>query len=89
MKELEKIVAKEKKIQSTKEWLGILFFVVAAIVAIMIYATLASSIEGEVIGKRIIITLSAFAGLLIFGYLYDKLLSKRLEILWEQRKMLL
>ena len=89
MKELEKIVAKEKKIQSTKEWLGILFFVVAAIVAIMIYATLASSIEGEVIGKKIIIILSAFAGLLIFGYLYDKLLSKRLEILWEQRKMLL
>lgn len=87
---INEICSKEREIQAVKEWLGISFFVVAAIVTIMIYATLTSSMEdrGEIVVEKIISILSAFAGLLIFGYLYDKFLSKRLEILWEQRKML-
>jgi uncharacterized membrane protein required for colicin V production len=88
--QIDEICRKESKVQLTKEWLGILFFVAAAIVAVIYYKALSAPIadHGEAAAITIIITLSAFAALLISGYFYNGFLSKKLDRLWEQKKLL-
>ena len=88
--QIDAICRKEGKIQQAKEWLGILFFVAAAIVAVICYKAVTAPIadHGETAVITILITLSTFAGLLITGYLYNRFLSKKLDRLWEQKKLL-
>ncbi|HBA37023.1 TPA: hypothetical protein DCZ15_04105 [Candidatus Falkowbacteria bacterium] len=87
---IDEICRKENKVQLTKEWLRILFFVTAAIVAIIYCKALSTPIidHGETAAITITVTLSAFAALLISGYFYNGFLSKKLDRLWEQKKLL-
>ena len=88
--QIEEICCKESKVQLKKEWLGILFFVAAVIVAVIYYKAFSAPIadHGVAAGKTILIALSTFAVLLIFGYFYNGFLSKKLDRLWEQKKLL-
>ena len=87
---IENICREEGKIQLIKDWLGISFFIAAAIVAVIYYKAVTAPItdHGETAVITIIMTLSVFAGLLMFGYFYNRMLSKRLDSLWEQKKLL-
>jgi len=92
------ICQKEGKVQQTKEWLGVLFFVAVIIVAIVYYKAISFAVNvpdplltmkyDRIAGATIIITLAIFAGLLISGYFYNGMLSKKLDRLWEQKKLL-
>lgn len=89
-KEIKEICSKESKVQLVKEWLNILFFLAAAIVAVVHYKVLSvpTTDHGKSAVTVIIITLSVFAGLIIAGYFYDRFLTKKLDKLWEQKKNL-
>ncbi len=88
--ELKEICDKENKIQSIKDCLNILFFAVSAIVAVICCQSITAQTvdHGKTEVITIIVTLSIFAGLLISGYFYSKFLSKKLDKLWEQKKLL-
>jgi uncharacterized membrane protein YkgB len=75
-KKIDEICHKEGKVQQTKEWLGVLFFLAAITVLITCYKVLSAPItdHGKIAGATIIITLSVFAGLIIAGYLYNRFL---------------
>jgi|GEM_PF-3573048 len=93
---INEICRKEGRVLLIKEWLGVLFFVAAIIVAIIYYKVISFAVivpdqflRMEYCGiavETIIITLAIFAGLLVSGYFYNRFLSKRLDILWEQKK---
>jgi hypothetical protein len=96
--QIDKICLKEGKIMLIKEWLGVLFFVAAIIVAIVYYKAISFAVNvpdplfamkyDRISGAIIIITLAIFAGLLIAGYLYNRALTKKLDKLWERKKLL-
>jgi len=88
--QIEEICRKEGRVQQTKKWLGILFFVAAAIMAVIYYNALSAPItdNGKAAATQILISLSTFAGLIIAGYFYNRFLSKKLDRLWEQKKLL-
>jgi hypothetical protein len=94
-KEIEKICKKEGKILATKEWLCAAFFLSAVITAIVYLKSLSEALNSSlgIDGDRaavvkIIIAFSVFAVSIIAGYLYNQLLSKKLDRLWEQKKAL-
>ena len=93
-KKINEICRKEGKVQLIKEWLGVLFFVAAIIVAIIYYKAVSFAVTvpdmkyDQIAGETIIITLTVFAGLLIAGYFFNKFLSKKLDRLWEQKQLL-
>jgi D-alanyl-lipoteichoic acid acyltransferase DltB (MBOAT superfamily) len=88
---ITEICDKKNKIQSIKEWLEILFFAISAIVAVICYQSITAQTadHGQTEVITIIVTLSAFAVLCISGYFYSQFLSKKLDRLWEQKKLLL
>ncbi len=88
--EIREICRKEDNVLATKAWLRILFFLAAVVVAIVYYKALSAPMtdHGKTAVETICITLSIFASLLIAGYFYDKLLSKKLNGLWKQKKLL-
>lgn len=90
MNQLKEVCEKENRVQQMKEWLNILFFVASAIVAVICYQSITAQTvdHGKTEVITIIVTLSIFAGLLISGYFYSKFLSKKLDKLWEQKKLL-
>ena len=90
-KEILEICKKERKIILKKQWLVTLFFVAAAVViGIICCKALSAPVGdyGEAAGLAILITLSIFASLIISGFFYYKNLSKKLDKLWEQKKLL-
>lgn len=88
--QINEICLKESKVQLMKEWLGILFFVAAAIVAVMDYKALSSTAtdHGETAVTIMLVTRIVFVGLLLTGYFYNRFLSKKLDMFWEQKKLL-
>ncbi|ETB64052.1 MAG: hypothetical protein O210_OD1C00001G0534 [Parcubacteria bacterium RAAC4_OD1_1] len=95
-KMIDKICHKENRILAIKEWLGILFFLTSIIVIITYFKVLsipiqnyASSIDRDrAVAVIILVDLSIFASMIIIGFLYNKALSKKLNLLWEQKKRL-
>ena len=95
-KKIDEICRKEGKVKQIKEWLGILFFVAAIIVAIVYYKAMAlpvsnyaSDLERDRAAVTIIIAdLSVFAVTIIAGYFYNRFLSKELDKLYEQKQLL-
>ena len=92
--QINEICRKESKVQLMKEWLDVLFFVAAIIVAIVYYKAISFAVTpdplltmkyDQIAGAAIIITLSIFVCLLISGYFYNRFLSKKLDKLWEQK----
>jgi hypothetical protein len=96
--QIEEICNKEDKMLLTKEWLDIAFFVAVIIVAIVCYKAISLAVTvpdplitmkyDRIAGATIIITLAIFAGLLVSCYFYNRFLSKKLDMLWEQKKLL-
>ena len=85
---LAEICKKEEKILLKQQWLVLLFFVAAAVVVGIICYVFVAIDYGDVAAIIILITLSVFASIVISGYFYDKSLSKKLDRLWEQKKLL-
>jgi uncharacterized membrane protein len=93
---IDEICHKEGKVLIIKEWLGVLFFVAAIVVAGVYIKALSLPVSNyvsdmerdRVAATVIIICLSAFAATITAGYFYNQLLSKKLDRLWEQKKLL-
>jgi len=87
---IREIYHKELKIQLIKDWLVILFFLACGIVAAIYCGTLflTVAVDGKAAAVTILTTLIIFSGLLISGYCYNKFLSKKLDKLWDQKKLL-
>lgn len=98
-KEIDGICREEAKVQLTKEWLGILFFVATIIVAFVYYKAISFAVNvpdplltmeyDKIALGVIIIALTIFASLLVSGYFYNIFLSKKLDRLWGQKQLLL
>lgn len=96
--EIDKICRKANKLRLTQEWLRILFFVAVIIVTIVYYKAISFAVTvsdplltmkyDRIAGATIIITLSVFAGLLMSGYFYNQYLSRKLDQLWDEKKLL-
>ena len=90
-KEILEICKKERNVILKQQWLVTLFFIAAAaVIGIICCKALTAPIadHGEAAGTTILATLSVFAGLIISGFFYYKFLSKKMDRLWEQKKLL-
>lgn len=93
---IAKIAGQETKICNLKSYLATMFFPVSIVVIWIIVKAIMSHGDDELltlehdraIAVKIIITLSAYATTIITGYLCDKMLSKKLDVLWERKKAL-
>jgi len=86
---IDEICRKEDGIQKVKDWLVVLFFFAAIAVVVVSYRALSASVNDH--GKTAVVTmlvaLSVFAGVIVAGYFYNKFLTKKLNKLWEQKKI--
>lgn len=94
--EIRKIADKETRIKNFQNLLGLGFFILAIAVISMIVKLLMTPVadprlameHGQAVVARILIVLIIFAITIIGGYLWYKLLSKKLDRLWEMKKAL-
>jgi len=90
MTEIDEICRKEEVAENKKTWLCIICILAAIITAIICVVTIFNPVtdRGEAAALTIIITLSIDECIIISGYFYNRYLSKKLEQLFEQKKLL-
>lgn len=88
-KEIEKIYNQEQKVSNLRTYVRISFFLVSAVVIIIFVSVIINHAGGKLPAVKILVTLIVYAVSLVIGYLYDWILSKKLDRLWNQKKSLL
>lgn len=96
IEKIEVIYLKERKVLAIKEWLGILFFLLSIIVAVVFVKALSIPEVDPLLTMEhdrkvviiILINFSVFAFSIVAGYFYNKALSKKLDRLWVEKSSL-
>lgn len=86
---IEQIVSQENKVSNQKTYLWVAFFLVSLAVGVIVFMTLKNYHSGSEKSAVIILTTYTVYALLLFaGWFYDRYLSKKLERLWNEKKLL-